>query len=218
MLSIRNLHFSVKEKHILQGIDLDVNDYEVISISGPSGVGKTTLIKCILGLYEPSFGTIYNDNVLLSKDNKIIVPPEKRNFGVVFQDHLLIPFYNVYENITLGLSKKFINDNRDYFDHLIDILKISNLIDRNIQGISGGEQQRVSIARALIRKPKVLIMDEPFSNVDDELKKTIILGIRKLLTEFKSKTILITHNFDEARMLTKNHYMMTNRKLDTILK
>src|SRR5574344_1658184 len=216
MLSIRNLHFSVKEKHILQGIDLDVNDYEVISISGPSGVGKTTLIKCILGLYEPSFGTIYNDNVLLSKDNKIIVPPEKRNFGVVFQDHLLIPFYNVYENITLGLSKKFINDNRDYFDHLIDILKISNLIDRNIQGISGGEQQRVSIARALIRKPKVLIMDEPFSNVDDELKKTIILGIRKLLTEFKSKTILITHNFDEARMLTKNHYMMTNRKISPI--
>lgn len=201
MLCVNKISLTLNKTSIFNNISLNARYGDIIGITGASGIGKTSFAKCILGLYKHD-GIIMLDDVILSQDNKIYVPPYKRDFGVCFQDHLLLPFYNVEKNILLGVK----NTNESYLKELMNIMAISHLRHEEIQRLSGGEQQRVALCRALIRKPKVLIMDEPFSNLDITLKENIINDLKSILLSMKIITLMISHDDYEINILTSRHY------------
>jgi iron(III) transport system ATP-binding protein len=161
-LKVNNLiKFYTKEEPLISSLNFSVEKGEIVSFLGESGVGKSTFLKCIAGLESINSGSIeLNEKVLNNKD--VFVPPQKRNIGFVFQDYPLFPHLTLKENIVFNLDKRFLKK----LDYMLDLTNLNSLIKRYPHELSGGEQQRACIARALIREPDLLLLDEPFSNLD----------------------------------------------------
>ncbi len=176
-------------------INLRIKEGEFITVEGHSGAGKTTILKLIAGLLEPDKGKISVNNIeWLDTSKKIFIPPQKRNAGFVFQDYSLFPNMTVYENIKFALDKK---QDSKHVDEIINIMEIENLKDRFPQSLSGGQKQRAALARAMARKPKILLLDEPLSALDREMRLKLqdyILKAHKLLG---LTTILVSHDISE---------------------
>lgn len=176
-------------------VKIKINDEEFISIEGPSGAGKTTLLRLIAGLIEPSKGKIkVNEKDWLNTDKKIFLPPQKRNVGFVFQDYSLFPNMTVYENIKFALNS---GSNGEHVNEIIGIMELETLKDRYPDTLSGGQKQRTALARAIVRKPKILLLDEPLSALDPEMRLKLqdyILKVHKLLN---LTTILVSHDISE---------------------
>ena len=185
MLEIINLTKSFNEL-LFENFNLELNPGDIIAITGPSGCGKTTLLRIICGLEETDSGDIMLDNQSI-----INRPAEKRNIGLIFQSPVLFPHFTVRGNLKLG------NKNADISKSLSEV-NLSGFEDRRIESLSGGEGQRVSIARALLANPKVLLLDEPFSSLDNELANQLVDDIRALLKSRKCPAILVTHNIQIA--------------------
>ena len=185
MLEIINLTKSFNEL-LFENFNLELNPGDIIAITGPSGCGKTTLLRIICGLEETDSGDIMLDNQSI-----INRPAEKRNIGLIFQSPVLFPHFTVKGNLKLG------NKNADISKSLSEV-NLSGFEDRRIESLSGGEGQRVSIARALLANPKVLLLDEPFSSLDNELANQLVDDIRALLKSRKCPAILVTHNIQIA--------------------
>lgn len=182
----------------LKDVNLEVEDNEYFVILGPSGSGKTMLLELIVGMWEPDAGNVYLDG-----QNITNYPLEKRGVGFVYQNYMLFPHKTVFENIAFGLklrkvSKKEINDK---VNEMMDVLGISHLADRKPRTLSGGEQQRTALARALIVYPKVLLMDEPLSALDKKTREDLIQQMKDIHKKFDITIIHVTHNFDEALQL-----------------
>ena len=177
---IRNLNFSVKRG-------------EIVSFIGESGSGKTTFLKCLAGLEKINSGSIELNGKILN-DNSIFVSPNLRKIGFVFQDYPLFPHINVLENITINLEKSFFSK----LDYILKLTNLKDLCERFPDQLSGGEQQRVCLARALIREPDLLLLDEPFSNLDSSIKFTIQDEIHKIIKQTKTTTILVTHDIKDT--------------------
>ena len=174
---------------------------EVLAIQGSSGAGKTTLLECISGLREPDSGKIsINENLIYCSENKINTETRNRNIGYVFQNYALFPHMSVKENISFGMKCRGIK-NADYIGYLMETLKIKHLEKRYPSQISGGEKQRVALIRALATKPDVLLLDEPFSALDQGTKKIVYDEFLKLKEYFDMSIILVTHNPYEAEIL-----------------
>lgn len=194
-LSIRGLNVSLSKNHILKDIDLDIKSGEFVSILGNSGCGKTTLIKSIAGLVDISSGSISID-----KNDISGLSPEKRKTVIVFQDLRLFPHMNVEQNIafSMKLQKTDKKDIEERVKVLLEQVRLSGFEKRKISQLSGGQMQRVALARALGANPKLLLLDEPFSGLDESLRKDMGNLVKRLHKENKITTIMITHDKEEA--------------------
>lgn len=212
MIRIENLSNDWKEFKI-NNINLQVEDGEYFIILGPSGSGKTMLLELIAGMWSLDSGKIYMDN----KDITTL-PPEKRGIGFVYQNYMLFPHKTVFENIAFGLKVKKIakEEIKTRVNEMMDLLKISHLADRLPRTLSGGEQQRTALARALIIYPKILLMDEPLSALDRKTRDELMQELKEIHKKFDVTLVHVTHNFDEALMLADRIAIMRNGEISQV--
>jgi len=182
-----------KDNPIIKELDFSIKKGEFVSFIGESGSGKTTFLKCLAGLEKINSGKITLNNKTLN-DKDIFIKPHLRKIGFIFQDYPLFPHLNTLDNIKINLKESYYT-NLDYY---IDLMGLSNLLKRFPHELSGGEQQRVSIARALVREPDLLLMDEPFSNLDFAIKSKIQNEIYNILKKTNTTTILVTHDIKDT--------------------
>ena len=193
-LSIENLiKFYSKDDPLIKDLNFSVNKGEFVSFIGESGSGKTTFLKCLAGLEKINSGKITLNNRVLD-DKTTFVKPNHRKIGFIFQDYPLFPHLSVLENLKINLDGQY-EKNIKYY---VELTGLDNLLNRYPHELSGGEQQRVCITRALIREPDLLLMDEPFSNLDVSIKSKIQSEVYKILKSTNTTTILVTHDIKDT--------------------
>jgi iron(III) transport system ATP-binding protein len=193
-LKIKNLekHYK-KNKPLIKSLDFNVNKGDIVSFIGESGSGKTTFLRCLAGLEDINDGSIELNKVVLNSSNTF-VESHNRKIGFVFQDYPLFPHLNVIDNITFNLDSNFKNK----VSGILELTGLNNLTKSFPHELSGGEQQRVSIARVIIREPDLLLLDEPFSNLDSNIKLQIKNEIYNIIKNAGITTILVTHDIKES--------------------
>lgn len=176
--------------------DLKIEDNNIISVFGKSGSGKTTFLRILAGLTNPSKGyIIINNEVWFDLEKNINISSQNRNVGFVFQESSLFPNMTIKENLLFALQK---DKNTDFMNRLIDIAEISSLLNRYPENISGGQKQRVALIRALIKKPVLLLLDEPFSALDIEMRLNLQELLTKIFNEYRIPVFFVTHDISEA--------------------
>ena len=210
---IQNGYFVASEKNKVNNVNLVIeNKGEIISLLGPSGIGKTTILRTLAGLQKLNSGKIYLKGNLISSDD-IHIEPEKRNIALSFQDNSLFPNYKVIDNINFGKKRANGNNVSIETDEIIKILHIEPILEKFPHQISAGEAQRVSLARSLMSKPDLLLLDEPFSNIDQNLKEEIQVSVKKLLKRINLTTIIVTHDSYEAFSIADKCGIILNQEL-----
>jgi len=196
-IEIRELSLSIEGLSILNNISFNLGEIDIACLLGPSGCGKTSLLRCIAGFEKPNKGEVLIKGVITSKSNHHI-PVEQRNVGMVFQDYVLFPHLNVTENIIFGLKNLGTKRVKERLWELIELLDLEAHINKFPHQLSGGQQQRVALARAMAPRPSVLLLDEPFSSLDIELREQLAHELRSILKQDGITTIMVTHNQLEA--------------------
>ena len=201
ILEIKDVSHSYDENETtLDNLNLTVNEGEKVSILGPSGSGKSTLLRLIAGLEKPQRGSIsIKGNIVSTKD--LVIAPEKRNLGLVVQEKALFPHLTVIENITFGIKKK--RDKDKIVLDLLTLFKIDHLSKKYPHEISGGEQQRTALARSMAPSPELLMLDEPFSALDQSLKEDLYSELNQIFNERKQTILLVSHDIKEAEALSE---------------
>ena len=177
--------------------EFSAKEGQIVALVGESGCGKTTLLRSIAGLEIPDQGSIVVGGQTLF-DRQIFIPPEKRNIGLVFQDYALFPHLTVKKNIEFGIRKESSVEKQKRLEEIMKLIRLEEMLDKYPHELSGGQQQRVALGRALICKPKILLLDEPFSNMDELLKARLRNDLKDLLGEAGTTTILVTHDIRDA--------------------
>ncbi len=199
--------------HILRGASFEASRGSITALLGASGSGKTTLLRCIAGLEQPELGRIdIGGTCVLNGEEGLALPPEKRNIGLVFQSYALWPHRTVFDNVAYGLTLRGITG-RDAELRVFGILQklgLSHLAERYPDQLSGGQQQRVAICRALVYQPRVLLMDEPLSNLDAKLREDARYWIRQLILELGICAIMVTHDQSEALAMADHILLLEN--------
>jgi len=203
MASVTVSHITViynKKVKALDDVNLEVDDGEFFVILGPSGSGKTTLLRVIAGLEEPTSGSVIVDGVDITN-----YPPKDRDTAMVFQNYALYPYLSVRQNLEFPLKARKVSrtDIDNQVEEVANLLQISDLLDRKPGEISGGQRQRVALGRAIIRRPKLFVMDEPLSNLDAKLRGSMRIELKSLQKRLKITTIYVTH--DQIEALTLGH-------------
>jgi multiple sugar transport system ATP-binding protein len=209
-LSIRNLTKKYGHLAALEDFSLEISSGEFMVLLGPSGCGKTTVLRCIAGLTDITGGEIYIGGELMNK-----IPPKDRDVAMVFQNYSLYPHMNVYNNIAFPLKMRKVHKDKinESVHRIARLLNIDNLLDRKPKEISGGQMQRVALGRALVREPKIFLMDEPLSNLDAKLRTEMRVEIKKLQEKVGITTLYITHDQAEAMSMADNVGIMDSGKL-----
>ena len=211
ILKIQNLSHSYDDDQLsLKKINLLVNKGERLSIQGPSGCGKSTLLRLIAGLEEPNEGQIFINDEEVSSPG-FSVPPEKRQIGMVVQDKALFPHLSIYENICFGIKKN--TDKEQIALDLLNLFKIEELKNKFPHQISGGEKQRVALARSMAPNPNFIMLDEAFSALDSDLKVSIYDEVLDIFQGKNITVILVTHDTEEAKILSTRQLNMDNGEL-----
>lgn len=208
MLELKKIRKSYDNVEVLKNIDLTIEKGEIVSILGPSGCGKTTLLNLILGLTNVTGGHIVFDGEDITN-----MPMEKRGFNIVFQDYALFPNLSVYENIVYGLRNKPNISTPQEVQDLINLLGLSEHLNKNIEELSGGQKQRTALARTLVMKPRILLLDEPLSALDGVIKESIKQKIKQIARDFKLTTIIVTHDPEEALTLSDKVLIVNQGKI-----
>lgn len=197
-LQIINISKSFFGKHALQDVSFSVDEGEIVSVLGPSGSGKSTLLAIIAGLESPEVG-----DVLWKSTSILHVPPHKRGFGLMFQDFALFPHMNVIDNVSFGL--RMLNMEKDSIHsrvrEMLELVGLEGFDLRDVNTLSGGEQQRVALARSLASQPKVLMLDEPLGSLDRNLRERLLFDLRTILQRMHQTAIYVTHDQEEALSL-----------------
>ncbi|WP_392565061.1 ATP-binding cassette domain-containing protein [Utexia brackfieldae] len=196
-----SLKLNKKLPHFTFHLEHDFVCEGITAILGVSGSGKSTLINLINGLIKPDSGSIsLNGQTLVDSSHQFFVPPEKRHIGTVFQEALLFPHYSVLKNLTYGMA----SNGQKRFDEIIDVLNIRHLLNRYPAMLSGGEKQRISIGRAILSDPQLLLLDEPLSALDMPRKKELLIYIKQLVAELDVPMLYVTHNINETRQIAQH--------------
>lgn len=208
-LSIRNLTCQYDQQTILESLSLHVEPGQIVCLLGASGCGKTTLLKAIAGLLPLSAGEMCLNGVTIDNGQHWL-PPEQRNIGMIFQDYALFPHLTVADNVGFGLKGFSQQEKQRRVAEMLDLVHLSAFAQRYPHQLSGGQQQRVAIARSLAYKPDLLLLDEPFSNIDTQVRHELIGEIRKLFKAQGVTAIFVTHSREEAfafadKMAVMNH-------------
>ena len=214
LIQFKNIVKSYEDgKVVLKGIDLDIYENEFVTLLGPSGCGKTTLLRILGGFLQADQGEVLFDGQEISK-----LPPYKREVNTVFQKYALFPHMNVYDNIAFGLKLK--KEPKDIIEQKVKrMLKLVNLeefADRSVTAMSGGQQQRIAIARALVNEPSVLLLDEPLGALDLKLRKEMQQELKKIQQEVGITFIYVTHDQEEALTMSDTVVVMNGGKVQQI--
>ncbi len=209
-LRIRGLTKRFGDLNALEGFDLDLEGGEFVSLLGPSGCGKTTALNCIAGLLDPDGGDIQVDG-----ESLVGVPSERRRFGMVFQNYALFPHLSVAKNVGFGLQMQRAPKARiaERVDAILSLVQLEQFRDRFPAQLSGGQQQRVAIARAVVTEPRIMLMDEPLSNLDAKLRIEMRTEIRRLHQALGLTTIYVTHDQEEALSLSDRVVLMERGRI-----
>lgn len=212
-ISIRNMSKTYKgEKNpAVRNISLSVESGEIVTLLGPSGCGKTTTLRMISGFERPEEGTLEIDGVIVS-DKNTFIPPEKRDIGMVFQDYALFPHLSIKDNVGFGIKKN--KAYQEKIEELLELVKLKGYENKFPHELSGGQQQRVALARALARDPKVILFDEPFSNLDTDLRASMRLEVVSIIKKTKTTAIFVTHDQKEAMAISDRIVVMNKGKIE----
>jgi len=210
-VSIEDLtfQFTKLQRPIVENFSMTVEKGEIVGIIGASGSGKSTLLRLIAGLEEPKKGNITIDGRVIV-NNKTYIEPEKRGIGMVFQDYALFPHLTVAGNISFGLHKLSRKERQNRLDEMLELVQLSDFKNRYPHELSGGQQQRVALARALAARPSILLLDEPFSNLDTDLKTTIRLELREILEKAEMTCLFVSHDQADIDAICDRVYRTSN--------
>jgi ABC-type Fe3+/spermidine/putrescine transport system ATPase subunit len=216
-LALRALGRSFGDEVAVDDLNLEIAKGEFISLLGPSGCGKTTTLRMIAGFIQPSAGVIEMDRVIIASAKRAL-PPEKRGMVMIFQSYALWPHKTVAENVAFGLRLRKLGNAaiRHRVTEMLQAVKLDSLAGRYPAELSGGQQQRVALARAIVVEPAVLLLDEPLSNLDANLREEMRVEIRRLHNKFKMTTILVTHDQAEAMATSDRIAIMNKGKLEQV--
>jgi len=214
-LAIENLACSYNGKAVIDDLSLTLEHNEIVALLGPSGCGKTTLLRTIAGLQNISHGQISISDKVVSTPGKILAS-EQRNVGMIFQDYALFPHLTVAQNIAFGISKQSKSEQATRVESMLNLVKLQPFSARFPHELSGGQQQRVAIARALAYQPDIMLLDEPFSNIDSQSRFSIMLEIRQILKEHGVPAVFVTHSKDEAFAFADRLAIFNQGKIEQI--
>ena len=226
IVEIEGLTFSYsrKEAPVIDDFSFSMEKGEIVGILGQSGSGKSTILRLIAGLELPMKGIIkIADKIVLSES--VFIHPEERGVGMVFQDYALFPHMTVKENILFGLSRMPRNERMQRVDEMLELVQMEKFEKRYPHELSGGQQQRIALARALAPKPNVLLMDEPFSNLDADLKESIREELGVILKKANITCIMVTHDRNDVEAIcdyslvlgqANNHNHFNGKKVQKI--
>lgn len=203
----------------VKDVNLIIENGEFVSFLGPSGCGKTTTLRMIAGLEENSHGKIYFDSDVVSDpQSKNFMLPEKRNVGMVFQSYAVWPHMNVFDNVAYPLKLKKISKEQIKSDveKILNTVELADLENRKAHELSGGQQQRVALARGLVMRPRILLLDEPLSNLDAKLREKMRKDIRKIQQDLKLTMVYVTHDQKEAFQMSDKVVVMNHGKIEQI--
>ena len=201
IINIKNINVSYGKNHVLKNVNIDIKEKDFFTFLGPSGCGKTTLLRLIAGFEQSQSGELFIDGKEVSKLN-----PWDRDVGLVFQNYALWPHLSVAKNISFGLEEKKIpkNEINDRVDEVLELVGMQDLKQRYPYQLSGGQQQRVALARTIVVRPKVLLLDEPLSNLDAKLRNQMRIELLELHNKLQITTIFVTHDQEEANSISDN--------------
>ena len=201
----------------LRGVDLTVEHGELLAILGPSGCGKSTTMQLLAGFLSPDEGEIWADDHLLSSP-KAVVPPERRRMSLVFQSYAVWPHMTVHDNVAFGLQMRKLPESEiaERVQRMLEIVNLGGFGGRYPHELSGGQQQRVALARALVVEPDTLLLDEPLSNLDANLREQMRFEIRRIHERTKVATIYVTHDQAEAMVIADRIAVMNNGMVEQI--
>jgi iron(III) transport system ATP-binding protein len=213
-LEVKDLSKSFGGEAGVRNVDFELARSEVVSLLGPSGCGKTTTLRCIAGFYRPDAGSISIDGNTVAAAG-VFVPPEDRQIAMVFQNYVLWPHMTAFDNVAYGLRLRRVGKQqiRQRVDEVMALLGLTGLENRYPHQLSGGQQQRVSVARSLVVRPKVLLLDEPFSNLDAKLRIQMRQEMRELLRRLEISAVYVTHDQEEAMVISDRILLMDSGNL-----
>ncbi len=214
-LNIEGLDVELSGKKILQKFSLKLEQGDILCLLGPSGCGKTTALKAMAGLIEVKHGSIQLFDQIIKNDT-FELPAEKRNMGFIFQDYALFPHMDIAKNIAFALKGQSSETIADSIKQNLALVHLEGFEKRYPHELSGGQQQRSAVARALANRPQLLLMDEPFSNIDSQVKQTLMAQLRLLLKENNITCIFVTHNKNEAFAFADKTALMNEGKIEQI--
>ena len=212
ILNVADLYLSFGRTAVLQGFGFDLEAGEIACLLGHSGCGKTTALRAVAGFEQPERGRIALQERTLS-DGRLFVPPHLRRIGMVFQDYALFPHLNVADNIAFGLSGHSAEARKARVAELLSLIGLPDYGGHYPHQLSGGQQQRVALARALAPKPELVLLDEPFSNLDADLRTRLSKEVRSLLKQEKTSALLVTHDQQEAFAMADKISIMADGRL-----
>ncbi|OGQ84710.1 MAG: hypothetical protein A3F90_12335 [Deltaproteobacteria bacterium RIFCSPLOWO2_12_FULL_60_19] len=213
-VSLRGLTKRFAESAAVDDLNLEIADGELVSLLGPSGCGKTTTLRLVAGFLQPDAGEIRVNGEVISSPS-LLIPPERRHMSMIFQSYAVWPHMTVFQNVAYGLKlkKRLGGEIEKKVDRILRLVHLETLAGRYPAELSGGQQQRVALARALVVEPQILLLDEPLSNLDANLREEMRFEIRRLHEEFRITTIYVTHDQAEAMVTSDRIAVMHQGKI-----
>ncbi|MBA57370.1 MAG: iron ABC transporter ATP-binding protein [Pseudomonadales bacterium] len=212
LLQLDGVWCAYDDSTVVEDLSFHINKGDIACLLGPSGCGKTTTLRSIAGFESITRGSIKLDGMQVSAP-KLLVPPEKRNLGMVFQDYALFPHLTIQENVCFGLRRASASKRKSVAAKMLELVGLEQYATRYPHEISGGQQQRVALARAMAPEPSLILLDEPFSNLDVDLRRRLSLEVRDILKSLGTTALLVTHDQEEAFAVADRIGVMNEGKL-----